>query len=340
MAKLVLDRYRPIGTLGSGGQADVLVAFDEQMKRRVAIKSVALADRHASAAAIEEARTAAMLNHPHIVTMYDFAVTEDRAYAYLIMEHIDGVPLCDIASEDLTDEIVSSVVRDVGDALTFAHKNGVLHLDIKPANLIVNHEGLTKVIDFGVSALSQATGAPTATAGTVGYMPLEQLAGETVSQASDQWAFAAVVYELLSDEFPYEEEFTAAQRLRRAPGDLAIMQRLAGTDEPNLLQTGNARLDEALARALSRAPLARFKDVKDLQRALLDALPQPRAGRKQLATIVAALTADDDGLSEEDAGGTAGPRPAPLGGCFSTLLVGVALFASVAFLAFSHFALT
>ena len=324
MAKLVLERYRPIVDLGSGGQADVLVAFDEQMKRRVAIKRVALRDRHASAAAIEEARTAAMLNHPHIVTMYDFALSDEGAYAYLIMEHIDGVALCDIASEDLTDEIVASIVRDVGDALTFAHKNGVLHLDIKPANIVINHEGLAKIIDFGVSALSQATGKTTATAGTVGYMPIEQLAGEPVSAATDQWAFAAVIYELLSDEFPYEEELCAARRVRRAPGDLSLMQRLMTTDEPNLIQTDNKRLDEVLGRALSRAALSRFPSVKELRDRLLETLPQPRVGRKQLARIVAALTADE--VSEDGSGSHEhGKRPSPLGGCFTAMVSALAL---------------
>jgi serine/threonine protein kinase len=304
--------------LGRGGQADVVVAFDEQMKRRVAIKCVALSDLHESAAAIEEARTAAMLNHPNIVTMYDFAVTDDKAYAYLIMEHIDGLALCDIASEDLTAEIVASIVRDVGDALVFAHKNGVLHLDIKPANIIINHEGLAKVIDFGVSALSQRSGTSTATAGTVGYMPLEQLRGETVSEATDQWALAAVIYELLTDEYPYEEELAAAARLRRAPDDITLMTRLQNADEPNLIQTPDEALNETLARALLRSAMMRFGSVKELRGALLEAFGQPRVGRKQLAAIIAARTDDSIGTPDEPTVHD-GSRPHPLAGCFSAL---------------------
>jgi len=317
MTQLILDRYRPLGLLGSGGEADVLVAFDEQMKRRVAIKCVPLSDTHASASAIEEARTAAMLNHPNIVTMYDFAVTDDHAYAYLIMEYIDGLALADIASEDLTDEIIASVVRDVGDALVFAHKNGVLHLDIKPANIIIDHEGLAKVIDFGVSALSQVSGMPTATAGTVGYMPLEQLTAQKVSPATDQWAYAAVVYELLTDEFPYEEEFVAARTLRRAPSDLIIMQRLQGAEEPNLIQLESSTLNETFAQALSRMPQSRFVAVKDLRRVLLGELPAPRSGRKQLAQIVSTLTTDDEEPVEHEAE----RRPSPFSGCVSTLVL-------------------
>ena len=323
MASLFLDRYRPLETLGSGGQADVFVAFDEQMKRRVAIKRIPLRDVHTSAAAIEEARTAAMLNHPHIITMYDFTVTKQAAY--LIMEHIDGVTLADIASDDLTEAIIAAVVRDVGDALEFAHKNGVLHLDIKPSNILVNHEGHIKIIDFGVSALSQAAGQSTATAGTIGYMPLEQLSGEAVEGSTDQWAYAAVIYELLTDEFPYEEQYTTAQSLRRAPDDITIMQRLQSADEPNLLQTENRVLDEALALALSRDLHARFDSLADCRDALLGGLPAPRSGRKQLAQIVSALT---DDLSDYDE--TYTPlSPSPFAGCFSALALTLLVIASL-----------
>ncbi|MCL2024721.1 MAG: serine/threonine protein kinase [Coriobacteriia bacterium] len=318
MASLLLDRYRPLAPLGSGGQADVFVAFDEQMKRRVAIKQVALSDVHASAAALEEARTAAMLNHPNIVTMYDLKITEQTAY--LIMEYIDGVTLADIASEDITDEIIATVARDVGDALIFAHKNGVLHLDIKPANILINHEGHAKVIDFGVSALSQATGQPSATAGTIGYMPLEQLTGRAVTSATDDWAYAAVIYELLADEFPYEEQYAAARNLRKAPDALTTMQKLQTVGEPALLQTENPPLNDALATALTRNPEARFATTKDCRDALLKELPAPRAGRTQLAAIVAALTDDD----AEHITSAATAR-SPFAGCFS-VVTGIVVF--------------
>jgi len=318
MAQLLLERYRPLGRLGSGGQADVFIAFDEQMKRRVALKRLPLHDTHARASAVEEARTAAMLNHANIVTMYDFAVTD--TCVYLIMEYIDGVTLADIASEDLTDEIIAAVVRDTGDALEFAHKNGVLHLDIKPANLLINREGSVKIIDFGVSALSQATGQSTATAGTVGYMPLEQLAGQHVTAATDQWAYAAVIYELLTDEFPYEELFSAARTLRKAPDELTVMLRLQSADEPHLLQSENVALDEALAQALTRRPEARHASIKELRGALLEGLPAPRAGRKQLAGIVAALTDDEvDGYADPST--AVAPAPSPFGGCFTSVLI-------------------
>jgi serine/threonine-protein kinase len=229
------------------------------------------------------------------------------------------VPLSDIASSDLTDQIIAAVVRDVGDALVFAHKNGVLHLDIKPANLIVDHSGRVKIIDFGVSALSQASGASTASAGSVGYMPYEQIAGQAVTPATDEWAYAAVIYELLTDEFPYEEQFSAVRGQRRAPDELTTMQRLQFADEPALLQTRNAALNEALATALLRNPASRFASVKDLRKALLAALPASTQGRKQLKEIVAAIT--DDSVDEYH-DSSPGVAPSPFSGCFSSIILG------------------
>jgi serine/threonine-protein kinase len=254
------------------------------------------------------------------------------------MEHIDGVTLADIATEDLTGEIIASVVRDVGDALAFAHKNGVLHLDIKPANLIINREGLVKVIDFGVSSLSQSTGVSTATAGTIGYMPYEQIAGRAVSEATDQWAYAAVIYELLTDEFPYEEQFAFARTMRRAPDEMTTMIKLQGADEPNLLQSENTTLDSALTQSLSRNPLTRLESVVELQKRLLEGLPPPRTGRKQLAQIVKALTDDsvagEGDLPGDQSDGQAGRQahsaaPSPMRGCFSSVLLLVSLLSSI-----------
>ena len=321
MAELILDRYRPLALIGSGGQADVVVAFDEQMKRRVAIKTVELDAFASQASALEEARTAAMLNHPNIATMYDFAVEAGRAY--LIMEYVDGVDVNDIASEDLTDEIIAAVARDVGDALAFAHKNGVLHLDIKPANLVVDHEGRVKIIDFGVSALSQATGSPTAAAGTIGYMPIEQLAGAAVGPATDEWAYAAVIYELLSDEFPYEEAYLQAQRVPRrshVPDPLTLMRTIQAQGEPELLLTGNDELDAVLAKALSRDPSERFETVRKLKAALAKTLPPPKSGRTQLARLVGTVTDDDVEYALEQ---VERARPRPFAGCFAVLAIGL-----------------
>ena len=303
--ELILERYRVLEKLGDGGFASVYRAFDERIARRVAIKVLPLYDGSAKAgskkaerrinetalAGLEEARVAAMLSHPNIVSLFDFEVDEEAAVAYLIMEDIDGVTLDDIPSGDLSDEVIAAVLKAVADALIFAHKNGVLHLDVKPSNILISHEGQIKLADFGLAQLSRARGQHgRATAGTVGYMPLEQLAGEQVSEATDQWALAAVIYELLSDEYPYYEEVS------RSKISISKMLKAQEADEVALLDLEDVVLEGTLARALARNPEARFSSVKEFLDVLLPELgdrPAATAGKRELKKIIPELTNDE-----------------------------------------------
>ncbi|MCL2680856.1 MAG: serine/threonine protein kinase, partial [Coriobacteriia bacterium] len=256
---------------------------------------------------LEEARTAAMLSHPNIVPLFDFEVDADRGVAYLIMEDIDGITVADIPDEYLTDEVAAAILKAVADALIYAHKNGVLHLDVKPANILINHEGQIKLADFGLAQLShvrqQHTGKGRrgkhgkASAGTVGYMPLEQLSGEEVCEATDQWALAAVIYELLSGEYPYFEEVS-----RKAT--INTMLKAQETDEVALLDLGDLVLEGIFARALARNPEVRFDSIKDFSEALLPELgdrPAATAGKRELKKIIPELTSDDpDGHEDMD----------------------------------------
>jgi len=307
-AALLLNRYRTLEQLDAGGFGTVYLAFDERIARRVAIKVLPLQrSRKGEVVGLEEARVAAMLSHPAIVSLFDFEVDADRGVAYLIMEHVDGVSLADIPSEDLSDDIVAAVAKAVDSALTFAHKNGVLHLDVKPANILINHEGQVKLADFGLARLSRAGGGGSgskhgrAIAGTKGYMPLEQLRGDEVSEATDQWALAAVLYELLSDEYPYYGE------VARKKVTTETLLRAQEASEVALLDLGSVVLNGIFTRALSRNPDARFDSVSDFTAALLPELGDKSAastGKRELRALVAELTRD-----EPDAGVDALPRP-------------------------------
>ena len=161
--QLILDRYRPLEELGEGGFATVTLAWDTRMQRRVAIKRLALPRDWTGNVlhhppGLAEARTAALLNHPAIVTVYDFETDADEAF--LIMEHVDGASLervLDDVGGALTLDEAAAVIDAVSSALSFAHDNGVLHLDIKPANVLVTRDGRVKVADFGMAALSSAS---------------------------------------------------------------------------------------------------------------------------------------------------------------------------------------
>lgn len=284
---LLLDRYRPLETIGTGGYGTVFAAWDVQLKRRVAIKEMPFEPDAANAqpTGLAEAQTAALLTHPNIATVYDFITTEDRAY--LIMEFVDGVTLADIPSEDLNDDTIATIVKSMASALSHAHKNGVLHLDVKPRNVLINHEGRIKLIDFGIAELSGLHGHGSASGGTIGYMPREQLAGDNTSECTDEWALAAVIYELCTDEFPYADvvgfDATYEQMLRAQEAD-----------EPSLLQTNDTVLDEVFATALSTDPENRYPSIKKFSAALLECLGDATQGRRELKEVVATLTDDED----------------------------------------------
>nr|MDA3936803.1 serine/threonine-protein kinase [Actinomycetota bacterium] len=205
--QLILDRYRPLEDLGEGGYGSVVLAYDTRIQRRVAIKRLPTmgvrSRRQTAPSGLVEARTAAMLNHPSIVTVYEWDTDSDEAF--IIMEFVDGATLADILDAEgaLSVDQAAAALEAVSSAIAFAHDNGVLHLDIKPENVLVTRDGRVKVADFGVSTLSAAMGHGVAEGGTLGYMPPEQLSGGEVDERTDEWALASVLYECLTDANPF-----------------------------------------------------------------------------------------------------------------------------------------
>ena len=201
---LLLGRYRTIELRDTGGFGSVLVCWDVRLQRRVAVKCLPL-DAEGDAAsvvdeALAEARASSFLTHPNIVTVHDFAV--DDRYAYIVMEYVDGVTLAELMARVEGGVLiwceVAHVLRSVAAALAYAHDNGVLHLDIKPANVMVARDGSVKLADFGMASIASAAGWGGARGGTVGYMPPEQLTGDLVDERTDVFALAAVCYEALT----------------------------------------------------------------------------------------------------------------------------------------------
>ena len=226
--KLILGRYRPVSRIGSGGFAEVSLAWDTRLQRRVAIKSLKLDEETAAMVegaddvsaydldripGLAEARTAAMFQDPNIAGVLDFGVKD--GFAYFIMEYVDGITLADLLAEFqdyITLDVVAAVFAGVAHALDVAHANQVLHLDIKPGNILINHQGEVKVTDFGLAELSGSSGFSKATGGTIGYMPLEQMRLEPLDARCDEWALASVVYEMLTGHNPFlADDLVAAQ---------------------------------------------------------------------------------------------------------------------------------
>jgi hypothetical protein len=297
---LILDRYRPLEDLGQGGYGSVVLAWDTRMQRRVAIKRLPLprgsrGTGDLRTTGLAEARTAAMLSHPAILTVHDFDTDADEAF--LIMEYIEGASLREVLDElggALNLDEAAAVLEPVFDAVIHAHENGVLHLDIKPENVLVSRDGTVKVTDFGVSALSSAVGHGAASAGTPGYAPPEQLRGEEVDQRSDEWSIGALAYELLTGRDPFPAG-NAAQAIAAAESSTAREPSLSRRD---LSET----VDDALLAALDPDPARRPRSVAALADALLPELGDPAAGRELLAEVaerfVAEVEPDELGLAE------------------------------------------
>lgn len=303
MQNLILNRYRPLEEAGAGGFATVLAAWDTRIQRRVAIKCLRL-DGYASPAdarspreipGLDEARTAAMLSDSHIVGVYDFDAS--GAQAYLIMEYMDGITLTELMREEgaLSLDVATCVFEAVAGALETAHENQVLHLDIKPDNVLINRQGQVKVADFGLSQLSHAAGYGRAAGGTIGYMPLEQMRLEACDARTDEWALAALTYEMLVGENPF-----------RAPGldaaERAIEQ--AEVFVPSMVRGDlNEEVDEALFGALAIDRDDRFDSVELFADAMLPHMGDARRGARELAVLVG--EACDDGADCDEERGAA-----------------------------------
>ncbi len=280
-------RYLIIRKLGSGGMANVYLAMDQELGRRVAIKI--LDDRHASDEQFverfrREAQNAAGLSHPSIVSIYDRGDSEGTYY--IAMEHVEGRTLKEllVARGPSPLGIAIDYTRQILSALRFAHRNGIVHRDIKPHNVIVDGEGRVKVMDFGIAragAASQMTEAGSII-GTAQYLSPEQARGAPVDQTSDLYSTGIVLYELLTGSVPFtgetpgrdrdEAPLAGAGRSLHAPAGGAARPRLRrpararqGPGRPLPLGRGDglrSRADRARDRRLRRD--GRGGDVRPL----------------------------------------------------------------------------
>ena len=283
----LLKRYQPLETLATGGFGSIEICRDTHLRRRVAIKRIPLINGAGMPASdimdvLREAHTAAMLQHPNIVQVIDF--THDTAYAYLVMEYVDGMSLAEflhrVDGHSLTFDEAAAIADALGQALTFAHSNGVLHLDIKPANVLIDHSGNVKLTDFGMARLSSAGGFGGSRGGTIGYMPPEQLDIETgtVDERADVFALACVIYEGLCGSAPF---------MAATPAD-SLDRIIGGATYPSELIP--------LMSALSPMPQDRPNSIEAFCDQLLAGLGSVREGRRSLEQMVGELSDDEQEL--------------------------------------------
>ena len=254
------DRYRIVRKLGAGGMADVYLAEDQELGRRVAIKI--LNDRHAADAQFierfrREAKNAAGLSHPNIVSIYDRGEAEGTYY--IAMEYLDGRSLKEllVTRGPTPIKIAIDYARQILAAMGFAHRNGIVHRDIKPHNVVVGGEGRLKVTDFGIarSGASQMTEVGSII-GTAQYLSPEQARGAPVDQRSDLYSLGIVLYEMLTGHVPFTGE---------TPLEIA-MKHLSSVPKPpsELRPEVPHDLDMVVLRALAKDPDERYQSAEEM----------------------------------------------------------------------------
>ncbi|PWB68092.1 hypothetical protein C3F09_12300 [candidate division GN15 bacterium] len=256
----VISHYRIASRLGAGGMGEVFVADDLQLKRRVALKFLApnLAnDLNLKQRFIREAQSAAALNHPNIVTVYEVAEFADRVF--IAMEYIEGRTLRElIDAGQLTPQQSLTMALQICEGLQAAHVAGYVHRDVKPLNVIVGHDGRIRILDFGLAKVvgdTQMTQAGSAI-GTVQYMSPEQGQGIEADHRSDIFSLGVMLYEMLTSALPFQKigiPATIYAIINEQPAPLA-------TYRPDL----TPGLQEIVSRALAKSPGERYQTVGEL----------------------------------------------------------------------------
>lgn len=265
LRRATIGRYDIYAELGSGGMASVFLALDLALDRKVAIKVLApeLARKADNVARFRrEAKVAAALDHPNIIGI--LAVGDDPQLAYFVMKYVEGSTLDAVIAQEGAQSVAfaRSVLATAGRALQFAHARGVVHRDVKPANLMLDLEGRLIVTDFGIAKQEDAQGL-TVTGSVVGtpyYMSPEQFNGLPVSGATDQYALGVVAYELLTGVQPYRGA-TVGEVMRGHLFDPIPSVRETRADVP-------AALDAAITRMLAKQASDRFATMDEAVRAL------------------------------------------------------------------------
>ncbi|MEW2487457.1 protein kinase [Streptomyces sp. NPDC048411] len=239
---LVADRYRLETPIGRGGMGEVWRATDEVLGRPVAVKLLLGSEADPSAAARFrlEAQTAARLSHPHVVTVFDFGAWEDRFY--LVMELVEGVSLAHALGSEtaLSPERVADIAAQAATGLAAAHREGIVHRDIKPGNLLVDGRGTIKIGDFGIARFVDDPTAALTTAGQIVgtslYLAPERALGKPAGPASDMYSLGCVLYQLLAGRTPFQSD-TATGTLFQHVDATPVPLRQLGVDVPGAFET-------------------------------------------------------------------------------------------------------
>jgi serine/threonine protein kinase/dipeptidyl aminopeptidase/acylaminoacyl peptidase len=250
--------------LGVGGMGVVYRARDRRLERTVALKFISRAvseEPQAKARFLAEARAAAALEHPNICTVHEIGETPD-GQLYIAMAFVDGPTLRQLVEEGpLPMEKAVDIARQIAAGLERAHESGVVHRDVKPANVIVGRDGVVKLVDFGVAKLAGLALTRTGVApGTPAYMSPEQAGAEEIDHRTDLWSLGVVLYEILTGTRPFPGET-----------DLALLSQIMTAEPPpigTLRPDVPVELERLVSRALEKSPGRRFQSASEMRQEL------------------------------------------------------------------------
>jgi serine/threonine-protein kinase len=242
----IAGRYRVEGRLGVGGMSTVMLAIDERLERKVAVKLLAehLADDPTFVSRFKrEALAAARLVHPNVVQVYDFGFDQATSQHFIVMEYVPGRSCAELLRDrgHLDVEQAVDIVAQCCRGLDYAHRNGVIHRDVKPGNLLVSDSGVVKLADFGIARAADQSSITQvgSVLGTAAYLSPEQARGDEAGPQADLYSLGVVAYQLLSGRLPYEANSLS---------ELALKQQ---RESPTPLDELNPRVPRQLAEAVA-----------------------------------------------------------------------------------------
>ncbi len=293
---VVDGRYRVLRRLGSGGMADVWLAEDTHLQRQVALKVLHrrfAQDREFVQRFQREAESAAGLQHPNIVSVFDRG--EFEGTYYIAMQYIDGPTLKQLIDRGLTPEQAVALIRQVLEAARFAHRHGIVHRDLKPQNVLVDGEGKAVVTDFGIARAGVSEITQTGSVmGTPHYLSPEQAQGFDVTAVSDLYSIGVILYEALTGRVPFEADSAVAVAMKQV------------SQTPQRPSSINHRvtpaLDAVVMRALEKDPGQRFQSADAFIAALDAALKEPAGGggTAAFAALPPVVATPEEAAAEEE----------------------------------------
>ncbi len=295
-----LGRYQIISPLGEGGMAAVYKAYQPGMERYVALKILPQAyarDPEFTGRFEQEAKVIAKLQHPHILPVHDYG--EADSYTYIVMPLVETGTLADLVrgKPPLPLQRIRRITIQVGDALDYAHSEGLIHRDVKPSNILIDNRGNCLLTDFGIAKMVEGTKHFTQTGGIVGtphYMSPEQGSGAELTPASDIYSLGVVLYEMATGRVPFDAETPMAVVIKHMHDPLP---------PPSSIQTNiGPALEGVILKAMAKDPKDRYATAADMVEAIRDAIPERASSTRegQVSTVPAPELAEREAATEAE----------------------------------------